>query len=263
LENIEMTFGPWGSLEADLSVATITPTGGTSQNLADLCAEIGQGSSGVIPRTAFPAAISGIVTLAYPSSGSIAYYGTIAANTVFVLSGGSTTQRQTIYLEVYENSTGGFSIGLPSVTWTNGSAPAPVTTANAFNGYAFSTTWVNGSYTGTPAAGGSATANAVQTFPSNGSIPFLVSGSQVYESVITAPVTVTLAAGSTTYAPEIILNIRQNSVGGNVITLPTNASTPPVFWPGGIAPSLGTAANAVNSYRFRWSPTFSAYVGSY
>jgi len=102
--------------------------------------------------TPFPAAVAGVITLPFPSSGNAAFYGTITQNVTFAFSGGSFAIKQTMSLALYQNSTGGAVItleGLPSVRWPGGgSPPAPSTAPNALNVFHIDTTPVAGVYQG-------------------------------------------------------------------------------------------------------------------
>jgi hypothetical protein len=114
----------------------------------------GGGSSSGLNPTACPAAVGGVITLPFASSGNIWYACTISANTTFAISGGTTTSLQEIRMEIIQNSTGGFSVTLPSsssspaVLWPGGVQPTPVTTANSINIFKVSTTTVSGKLVG-------------------------------------------------------------------------------------------------------------------
>jgi hypothetical protein len=143
-----VTFGGtnYSTLAASSGIS-ITPSGST------LTFSSSGSSSGLSP-TACPAAVGGVITLPFASSGNIWYACTISANTTFAISGGTTTSLQEIRMEIIENSTGGFSVTLPSsssspaVLWPGGVQPTPVSAANSINIFKVSTTTVSGKLIG-------------------------------------------------------------------------------------------------------------------
>lgn len=70
---------------------------------------------------------------------------------------------------------------------------------------------------------------------------------------LTANAAVTFTAGATGKAYSSVLELRQDATGGRVITWPTSAL---VRFPGGVAPVLSTAANAVDVFRAHWNGEF-------
>lgn len=65
----------------------------------------------------------------------------------------------------------------------------------------------------------------------------------VYDTTLTANVTVTLVAGSAGSVSELSIIHRQDATGGRTVTWPAS-----VKWPNGAAPSPNTAVNAINIY---------------
>ena len=54
----------------------------------------------------------------------------------------------------------------------------------------------------------------------------------------------------------IRMELVQDATGSRVVTWPSNVS-----WPAGVAPTLSTAANAVDLVRFEWNPTAAKWRG--
>lgn len=142
----------------------------------------------------------------------------------------------------------------------SGSYTLPAATTMTLGGVkAGAGTAIAGDGTLSVAGGGAAVpVTVVAASGASQALAFPASGSAAYDLTLTANCTLSLTGGTAGQQQTITVYLRQDSTAGRVVTLPAG-----VRWPGGVAPTPGTAAGGVDVFVFATPDARATVIGSY